>query len=665
MSISDETTTTERTWIDRIFMLDVHSPLLLKAQYEAAISKSPIYFASLMACCSFIIYCYWGVAPLWLGFIAPLIIYPVCGLWISAWYVLWRGETSHAVIVRRMRHICMSSMLFAAALAVWPTVLTFYGNQDTFIVSVVYFSMGTLCGLVCMTHFRGAIIVVMATCPPLYASMVYFQYKTEVLPLAAIFIILVGVSAWMLLRYCSDFSALTLSQSQMAHQRNELAALSEENDRMANLDALTGLANRRRFFSDMAKRQTDNELAFAIGILDLDGFKPVNDTYGHVLGDEVLKVLAQRLLVICEGRADVYRLGGDEFGIILPGARSSEELSGVADVILDAVRLPIAVNGLQVNLGCTLGYARYPESASTTAQLYERADYALYYAKRNGRGRAVVFNADHEREIREHSIMETTLKSCDMEKEFYLLFQPIVDARSNRTLAFECLARWASPELGQVSPAVFVRVAEQAGVITTLTPVLFAKALAAATAWPEHVRMTFNLSAFDICLPGQAGVLNALVAGSGIAPERIDFELTETAITQNFELARENMRLLREAGSNIALDDFGTGYSSLSHIHRLPLDKIKIDRSFVQDVESNQTSHKIIKSLSALCLDMGLECVAEGVESGVQVRTLAGIGCNMIQGYYFARPMPADEIDGFLARTLPVSSDQPEAVELA
>ena len=231
-----------------------------------------------------------------------------------------------------------------------------------------------------------------------------------------------------------------------------------------------------------------------------------------------------------------------------------------------------------------------------------------------------------------------------------LAFQPIVDAASARTTGFEVLARWRSPKLGLVSPSAFIPAAERIGVIRTLTRVLLVKALAAARTWPEDIRMSFNLSAHDICSPDGILPLISVIHASGVPPRRIEFEITETAVTFDFVHAEQSISALKAIGCGISLDDFGTGYSSLSHVHRLPLDKLKVDRSFVHDVNANPISHKIIKSLTGLCADMEISCVVEGVETKEQLDSLCRLGADYIQGYYFAEPMPADAVLGFLTR---------------
>jgi predicted signal transduction protein with EAL and GGDEF domain len=244
--------------------------------------------------------------------------------------------------------------------------------------------------------------------------------------------------------------------------------------------------------------------------------------------------------------------------------------------------------------------------------------------------------------------LERCLRHADFEAEMSPHFQPIFDAARHKTIAFEALARWESPKLGRVPPDIFVPAAERSDLINTLTQTLLRKALACARAWPSDIRISFNLSARDLTC--RAAILNAIaiIENSGVAPSRIDLEVTETAFMKDFDLASESMRTLKALGVGISLDDFGTGYSSLSYVHRLPIDKIKIDRSFIKDVETEPTCRAVVKTIVELCRTLKLTCIVEGMETDEQAQILRSLGCTMMQGFLFGKPMPAWEVIDFL-----------------
>ena len=432
---------------------------------------------------------------------------------------------------------------------------------------------------------------------------------------------------------------------------HETQTLLKENQRLANQDVLTQLPNRRQFFV-----QVDQQLAlaqqtaecFAVGILDLDNFKPVNDIHGHHIGDLVLVEVGKRLANIRTDQVQFYRLGGDEFAFHLVTDDDHGSLKHVAHEINHAISQPISIDGLLISVKASMGACIACDDKASAQSLYEHADFALYHVKRTGRGNLEIFSEALEQERQQLNRIDQALRSADIESEMFAVYQPIVDMHAGQVCGFESLARWQSPSIGPVSPAMFIPVAESLGMITDITKLMFRRSLQQMATWPSHMRLSFNLSAFDVTNQTVVKELIAIMQSSGLAPDRFVFEMTETALLQDFETARENIMLLRLAGAKTALDDFGTGYSSLSHVQNLPLDKLKIDRSFVKDIETNTTSQTIVRSILALCHGMHMECVAEGAETESQVRFLHAMGCQLIQGYFFAKPMPHSQVDGYL-----------------
>jgi diguanylate cyclase (GGDEF)-like protein len=506
-------------------------------------------------------------------------------------------------------------------------------------------------------HLRSAALSVTLVVDVPYVLFFWATGEPTLKAIAVNNLLVSGAMVTVLFIYYRDFADLVASRKSLLAQQAATQALSDENFRLANLDSLTELPNRRRFFAELSSAFADAErrkVRVAVGIIDLDGFKPINDNYGHSVGDRVLIEAGRRIREVCEGfgpqRVEFARLGGDEFGLVVCGDPDEADLMRLGERIGDQVKLPYQLDTAHTGLSCSIGFALFPQSATTAEALYECADYSLYHAKRHLRGRTVIFSSELEAEIRSRGVIENLLRTADFSTEMDLVFQPIVDAMSEHTTGFEVLARWRSSRLGLVSPADFIPAAERIGLIRPLTQALLVRALATARTWPDHIRLSFNLSAHDVCSPEGILPLISIVEKSGLPPHRIDFEITETAVTFDFARAQQSIAALKAMGCGISLDDFGTGYSSLSHVHWLPLDKIKIDRSFIADVNDNPVSHKIIKSLTGLCDDMEIACVAEGVETRAQLDTLRRLGCDFIQGYYFAKPMHGDAIDEYLAK---------------
>ena len=420
---------------------------------------------------------------------------------------------------------------------------------------------------------------------------------------------------------------------------------------MAECDVLTGLPNRRSFFREIeiALAGVHTGQAFDLALIDLDGFKPINDIYGHSVGDSLLIAVGDRLRQVCGQQAFVARMGGDEFALILRGGVSEPEVKAFGAAICDALRETYSLGGVAANISGSVGFVRCESGDLTASQLLERADYALYFAKQNLRGAPVIFTERHEAEMRDFSLVDQTLRSSDLHSELSIVFQPQIDLIDSRTTGFEALARWNSARLGPVRPDVFIKAAERSGLITQITILLLEKALDKVRQWPLTTCVSFNLSARDLRSGISIANICRTVRESGVDPRRIEFEITETAMLTDFEQACEALGKLKAMGSRIAIDDFGSGYSSFSYIHRLPVDKIKIDRSFVVQLLKHDSAQKIIKTIIDLCRNLNLDCVIEGVETEGELAKLRQVRARYIQGYLFSKPILAGDVEAYMA----------------
>jgi diguanylate cyclase (GGDEF)-like protein len=430
-------------------------------------------------------------------------------------------------------------------------------------------------------------------------------------------------------------------------------ALRGEAQIMADSDVLTGLPNRRSFFRVMEAAQAGIKVGgqpFHLALIDLDGFKPINDIYGHSVGDSLLIEVGRRLRDVCGARAFSARMGGDEFAVILYGDMTAPDLETFGQQLCDSLRDTYFLGSVTANISASVGFVRCATDAFTASQWLERADYALYFAKQNLRGAPVVFTQKHETEMSDFSQVDQTLRTSDLDSELSIVFQPQVDVVEHRTVSFEALARWNSAKLGSVRPDIFIKAAERSGLITQITLLLLEKALKEVRGWADDTRISFNLSARDLRSGISITNICKAVRDSGIDPHRIEFEITETAMLTDFEQACEALARLKAMGCRIAIDDFGSGYSSFSYIHRLPVDKIKIDRSFVVQLLQHNSALKIIKTIIDLCRNLNLECVIEGVETEAEMHKLTQIRARYIQGYLFSKPMPADQVLPWLQR---------------
>ncbi|RYD89797.1 MAG: EAL domain-containing protein, partial [Sphingomonadales bacterium] len=412
---------------------------------------------------------------------------------------------------------------------------------------------------------------------------------------------------------------------------------------MALHDALTGLANRTLFRRHVDEAiEHDSGTGAALLFLDLDRFKIVNDTLGHPIGDALLLQVANRFRQELGEDCFAARLGGDEFAIYHVGSGSQRKSAeALAKRITACVAEPFDIEGHHIVIGTSIGIALLPRDGADADELLKNPDMALYRAKQDGKGDYRFFELDMDRKMRDWHEMERDLREAIAENQFELHYQPLVSLGDQQVLAFEALIRWHHPRRGFVSPADFIPVAEETGLINEIGGWVLETATRQARSWPEDVAVAVNVSPVQF----QAGqlqfkVVNALDK-SGIAPQRLLIEITEGVFLQDGEQTGTVLNDLKAIGIRFAMDDFGTGYSSLSYIRKFPFDKIKIDQSFIRELSANPESVAIVRAVTNLCRDLGMKTTAEGVETEEQAAILRGLGCDTAQGYYFGRPMRA------------------------
>jgi diguanylate cyclase (GGDEF)-like protein len=637
------------------FRVASEDPAVMRSQMTALAKQLPLLYMILGANAVALSFTHYGLAPDLLTLYFPGVLLTFCIIRIATWFRTDVALLSDAAVQRRLRSTIILVGIFGVIFTAWSIALFPYGSACEQIHVEFFMSITVIGCIFCLMHLRPAALVL--TGVVVMPFMLRFMTTGNVVlsAIALNFFLVAIIMIIILLTYYKDFRDLV-------HSQRHLAALSTENLRIANVDSLTGLANRRSFFGDLQSMIEDNTAggpAFTLGLIDLDGFKPINDVYGHSAGDQVLIEVGRRLSRTLGGGARCARLGGDEFGLVLPHVTDLAAIKATGDAICAAIQQPLGLAGGTAQVAASIGFAAFPQMAASQEQLIERADYALYHAKEHHRGTPVMFTKDHEKAIRARSLIEQELRQADLDAELSLQFQPIVDVQADRVVAFEALARWHSPVLGRVPPLDFIAAAERMGMINRLTEVLFRKACAVLQHWPEQVYLSFNLSVHDIASSTAVRRLIGIMAESGVVAERIAFEITETAVMRDFDQAREALLDLKQTGADIALDDFGTGFSSLSYVHRLPLDKIKVDRSFMAGLTNDRASRDIVKSIVDLCRNLKIACVVEGVETAEQVIVLRSLGCTTIQGYYFSKPMDGSAIAGYLERRLERAAPAP------
>lgn len=413
---------------------------------------------------------------------------------------------------------------------------------------------------------------------------------------------------------------------------------------MAHHDNLTGLPNRvlfRQRLNEALHHDREMGKMTATLCLDLDNFKNVNDALGHQIGDALLCAVATRLRVCLRDRDTLARLGGDEFAIVLPGLLDEREAREIARRLIDTIRPAFNVEGHTLSVGLSIGVA-LAEAPYTPEDLLRNADMALYEAKRNGRNRFENFNIEMDVAARQRRIIEIDLREAITGDQLRLYYQPITDGQGKEIIGYESLMRWHHPEKGLIMPNDFIPIAEETGLIHSLGANALHEACREAQTWPAHQSVAVNLSPLQFKNSGLIAVVESALRQSGLAPYRLEIEITESVLLDDTLTNLRTLQRLKALGVRIALDDFGTGYSSLSYLRSFPFDKIKIDKSFINDMQESRESLAIIRAITGMSRSLDIQITAEGVESSEQYDRLREEGCTLFQGYYFGRPQPPE-----------------------
>jgi diguanylate cyclase (GGDEF)-like protein len=553
-------------------------------------------------------------------------------------------------IVRELRKTCAYAFMFSAGFCAWALYLL-ETETPSYQNHVVLF--GSLAAVGCAygvgSFFAAARMPLLFLGLPIAAWLVVSDDVVHVgmgVSLALVILLILRL----LSLHDRRFRMLVESRAEIAVERErarraERLAKAEKGraKRIADTDPLTGLANRRAFLRSLARRagSLNRGGGFALAMVDLDGFKPINDTFGHATGDAVLREVGGRLAAAAGGSALIARTGGDEFALLLPECRTAARARSLGVAVCAGLQEPFAVDGREFRISGCCGLALLSAEDRNVTEALIRADTALYRAKRNGRAGVAVFSAEMDETHRRRSQIEQALRRPETKDRIELHYQPIRDLASGRVRALEALARWEHESLGPVSPAEFIPIAEQISLITELSDELLAKAAREAVRWADAVALSFNLSAVQLCSAGSSQRILAILGQEGMDPRRLLVEVTETALLVDFGVARDNLHTLREAGARILLDDFGAGHASISYLSEMQFDGVKLDGSLISGVTDSLRSRRLLKGVIDLCASLGLPCVAEHVETDDQLALLREFGCRDGQGYLLSVPLDA------------------------
>ena len=422
---------------------------------------------------------------------------------------------------------------------------------------------------------------------------------------------------------------------------------------LAHHDALTGLANRMLFnanLRDAVDAIDAPDHGVTVIFVDLDGFKSVNDTMGHSVGDELLKKLAERMTMVARGAHTIARFGGDEFAIMWPGKIDLNAASNLAQRLIHEVSQPVIIDDSEVNVGTSIGIAVADSRDTDPEELLRNADLAMYRAKSEGRGIWRVYSPEMDAVQQSRRELELDMRRALSLGEFELYFQPIIDIQNRKITSFEALLRWEHPTRGMISPVEFVAVAEETGLIIPLGEWVIREAARIAVTWPGDIRVAFNLSSVQFLRGNVVNTIVSALGQAGLRPDRFEIEITESILLEKTDRTLAMLSQLRDLGVRISMVDFGTGYSSLSYLRSFQFDKIKIDRSFISDLLNDPESRAIVSAITDLSSRFGLRTTAEGVETLDQLKFISNEGCTEVQGRFFSMPVPADQVSSLVNR---------------
>jgi diguanylate cyclase (GGDEF)-like protein/PAS domain S-box-containing protein len=423
----------------------------------------------------------------------------------------------------------------------------------------------------------------------------------------------------------------------------EIRQTQERLTHLANVDVLSGLPNRgrvRQLLGEALRAATAGNVPCAIMFLDLDGFKPVNDTFGHPKGDAVLRAVAKRLVDEVGPDGHVGRMGGDEFAIVITDGQSRKRVEQLGERIIHSVSEPYIIDQTEIIIGVSIGCAFGPIDGATVDDLILKADLALYQAKDAGRGCARYFSSELQSEQDDRVRLEADLRQAVASKQFYLVYQPLINAKTQKLTGFEALIRWQHPQRGMVPPNDFIPVAEECGLMPALGAWVIDEACRAAASWPEPITVALNISPKQIILPALPNIVSEALARYKIPGNRVELEVTEGVFLGDNGSTLDVLKRLRTLGVGIALDDFGTGYSSIGYLNKAVFHKLKIDGSFVREASSRPENVAIIQSIVQLAKSFRMSVTAEGVETAEDFERMRDLGCDTIQGYLFGKPLP-------------------------
>ncbi len=625
---------------------------VLRAQVKIVKTQMPLIFGCLFVNLLVVSAAFFYTAPMYLTVIIPGILLVA----ITYRMIYWRKK----VFSENSFNYDVTLEFEKSTILIW--VLTFLVGCWS-VALLQYANLSQMVLMICFVWINSAnIIVGLAYLPKVHKGMLLLASAL----LSYILIITGEPIIWSSIVLFTTFSLIFIrllnqhyrsfvdaesSKIELKQQIEQTNLVKQQMEKLALTDALTDLPNRRAFATEIENRikSAKDDEKFAVGVIDLDGFKPVNDVFGHACGDSVLIEVGKRITAVLGDNGMVARLGGDEFGLFFPKLSNKKELLKIGEKMATCLRQPYQYEMAKAMLSGSCGIAIYPDNGKSLETLLENADRALYKIKKSHNVEVEICSADNDDSLTIEARLEQALRLAIATNSIYLEYQPIVNLSNGQIVAFEALARWTDPAFGNVPCEKFIAMSERTGLINELSNQLLVKAFADAVCWPGDVGLSINISAVQIARPEFGLSFIATLSKYDLLPSRIQIEITETALMSNFDIARKNIDDFRAAGVQVALDDFGSGFAGFGYLDKIVVDKLKIDSSFVPSTNMSNGKRQIQKSIVGLSTGLDIITIQVGIENEEQHDQAMKTGCKFGQGYLYSKSMRADEILSYMA----------------
>ena len=633
--------------------------VLLAEQYAALRKQIPLMYALMFIDIVFLAVSSYDDIPLAMSLGVPVALSVAITARAGLWLRRRKVAAPPADIRRYLRGTIIAATILSLAFGGWGMVLFEQAEPQRSMAVALYVFVGTISCCYCLLTLptAGRLVLLLGALPVTVQLLMSGDW--QLIGTGANFVIVAILILRTMSTSYAGFTEVVRSRSDMQLERERARDAEQRAQELAYRDVLTGLHNRRALSEQLDRFGFRDRCSthLALLVLDLDRFKAVNDVHGHPAGDSLLQAVVTRLTGIVAGVGVAYRLGGDEFAVIIettdPDKNSATSL---AQAIVDGLAAPFQVGGLVHHIGASVGIALVHRDAADRETMMRQADIALYKAKENGRSQYQMFEPRMDVEITRRSVLERALREDIASDAFLPFYQPIVNLVSGTIQGFEMLARWHRPDGEEIGPNQFIPIAEECGLVGDLMLKLLDRACIDAAAWGPDIMLAVNVSPVQLKDPGFSDKVLAVLARTGFPASRVTLEITENALIAEPANAKRLIQSLKSEGMLLALDDFGTGFSSIQHLKMLPFDKIKIDRSFVQELERDSEAYRMVLAITRLAASLGVAVIAEGIEDEFALGIVRELGCAEAQGYFFGRPMGAREAAEALRATGPTAS---------